>query len=77
MKNLHTQLEDLKRSLKIQAAMFICVVFLGAFGCLVCYNLGRISPEREILNRAKQLPENVDCYTNADIEKLIFGEPQL
>lgn len=77
MKNFHTQLEDLKRSLRIQAAMFICVVILGAFGCLVSYNLGRIGHEMEILDRAKELPENFDCYTNADIEKLIFGETQI
>lgn len=77
MNNLNTQLEDLKKSLRIQTAMFIFVIILGSFGCLVSYNLGRIRHEREIIERAKKLPENVDCYTNADVEKLIFNESQL
>lgn len=77
MNNFYTELDTLKKSLKTQTLLVIIIVILSPFSCLICYNLGRIDHEQEIIKRAKELPENVDCYTNADVEKLIFGEPQL
>lgn len=77
MKNLHTELDELKRSLKLQSIMFVIAIILSAFSCLICYNLGYVKHEKEIIERAKNLPENADCYNNTDIENLIFGEPQL
>lgn len=77
MTNFNQDLERLQKSLRTQFYCFIGLIILSSFSCLISYNLGRIRHEREIIQRAKELPENVDCWSNTDIEILIFGEPQI
>lgn len=54
----------------IVALLFIC--FLSFLGGIF---VGQKAKQQEIENRAKQI--NKECYTNQDIELIIFNQPQL
>lgn len=54
--------------------LFIVFVVTLAFYLLGFYAGGRYK-QREIENRVKQI--NKECYTNQDIELIIFNEKQL
>ena len=53
----------------------IVLVFILFFVFLLGENSGQKIKQTEIENRAKQI--NKECYTNQDIELLIFNESQL
>lgn len=52
--------------------IFIVVATLSFY--LLGFYAGERNKQREIENRAKQI--NKECYTNQDIELIIFGEIQ-
>ena len=52
----------------------IVLVFILFFVFLLGENSGQKIKQQEIENRAKQI--NKECYTNQDIEIIIFGETQ-
>ena len=53
----------------------VVLVFILFFVFLLGENSGQKIKQTEIENRAKQI--NKECYTNQDIELIIFNEPQL
>ena len=53
----------------------IVIVFILFFVFLLGENSGQKAKQQEIENRAKQI--NKECYTNQDIELIIFNEKQL
>ena len=53
----------------IAVLLFIC--FLSFLGGII---IGQKAKQQEIENRAKQI--NKECYTNQDIEIIVFGETQ-
>lgn len=56
--------------------LFIAVVlvFILFFTFLLGENSGQKVKQQEIENRAKQI--NKECYTNQDVEIIVFGETQ-
>ena len=52
----------------------IVLVFILFFVFLLGENSGQKIKQTEIENRAKQI--NKECYTNQDIEIIVFGETQ-
>ena len=52
----------------------IVLVFILFFIFLLGENSGQKIKQTEIENRAKQI--NKECYTNQDLEVIIFGETQ-
>jgi len=38
---------------------------------------GRKLTEKEYLRRALELPDDIECFTNQDIEHILFNEPKL
>lgn len=54
----------------IAVLLFVC--FLSFLGGII---IGQKAKQQEIENRAKQI--NKECYTNQDIELIIFNEEQL
>ena len=53
----------------IAVLLFIC--FLSFLGGII---IGQKAKQQEIENRAKQI--NKECYTNQDVEIIVFGETQ-
>ena len=53
----------------ITVLLFIC--FLSFLGGII---IGQKAKQTEIENRAKQI--NKECYTNQDVEIIVFGETQ-
>ena len=53
----------------IAVLLFIC--FLSFLGGII---IGQKAKQQEIENRVKQI--NKECYTNQDIEIIVFGETQ-
>ena len=53
----------------IAVLLFIC--FLSFLGGII---IGQKAKQQEIENRAKQI--NKECYTNQDIEIIVFGNTQ-
>ena len=62
---------EIERSMKIVAVVLLSLVFIFFLGGIFIGQKGR---QQEIENRAKQI--NKECYTNQDIELIIFGEIQ-
>ena len=52
----------------------IVLVFILFFVFLLGENSGQKIKQQEIENRAKQI--NKECYTNQDVEIIVFGETQ-
>ena len=52
----------------------IVLVFILFFVFLLGENSGQKNKQTEIENRAKQI--NKECYTNQDIEIIVFGNTQ-
>ena len=52
----------------------IVLVFILFFVFLLGENSGQKNKQTEIENRAKQI--NKECYTNQELEVIIFGEIQ-
>ena len=52
----------------------IVLVFILFFVFLLGENSGQKIKQTEIENRAKQI--NKECYTNQDVEIIVFGETQ-
>ena len=50
----------------------IVLVFILFFVFLLGENSGQKNKQTEIENRAKQI--NKECYTNQDVEIIVFGE---
>ena len=74
MKN---ELDKLQNSLRHQFYIVVALILLAGFACFLTYNLGYNKHEREVLARAKKVTNsNKPCYEFADIEIIIFGEPQ-
>lgn len=55
--------------------LIICFLILFCCGFFSGYRNGEKAKQQEIENRAKQI--NKECYTNQDIELIIFNEKQL
>jgi len=58
--------------LGIIIAVLLSICFLSLLGGIF---VGQKAKQQEIENRAKQI--NKECYTNQDIELIIFNQPQL
>ena len=56
------------------SVLLVCFCFLLCVGFFVGYKNGEREKQQEIENRAKQI--NKECYTNQDIEIIVFGETQ-
>ena len=52
----------------------VVIVFILFFTFLLGENSGQKVKQQEIENRAKQI--NKECYTNQELEVIIFGEIQ-
>lgn len=61
----------------MRAIIIIFIAFTLGFisMCYVCYLAGVNSAQKEIKERAKQIEKQ--CYTNTDIEYIIFKDSQL
>ena len=66
------EIERRVRILGIVIAVVLFICFLSFLGGII---IGQKAKQQEIENRAKQI--NKECYTNQDIELIIFNEPQL
>lgn len=55
--------------------LIICFFILFCCGFFSGYRNGEKAKQQEIENRAKQIEK--DCYTNEDVEIIIFNEKQL
>lgn len=77
MKNLHNELDQLQKSLRIQFLLFIGVIILAVAGSVFSYQVGYMDHSIEVADRAKEVATGEDCYTLQDIEIVPFGEPQL
>ena len=55
--------------------LIICFLVLFCCGFFSGYKNGEREKQQEIENRAKQI--NKECYTNQELEIIIFNEKQL
>lgn len=55
--------------------LIICLLILFCCGFFSGYKNGEKAKQQEIENRAKQI--NKECYTNQELEVIIFNEEQL
>lgn len=60
----------------MKAIIFIflaCCVCIFSM-CYYAYKMGEVRATKEVVSRAKEIEK--ECYTNQDIEIIIFGETQ-
>lgn len=78
MADLNNKLGNLERETKIQVLLILILVILAFAGAYVSYNLGYNQKEIEVLKNAKRvIVIGNNCYTDQDIEIIVFGESQL
>lgn len=51
----------------------VLVLIIGAI--ILAFLLGKVQEKKEIIKRAQEY--NQECYTNSNLEYIIFGESQL
>lgn len=61
----------------MKAIIFLFIMCCLGFSslCYFAYKCGQTNSKKEIIQRAKEI--NKECYTNQDIEKIIFNGVQL
>ena len=64
-----------ERRINVLGIIIAVLLFVCFLSFLVVIIIGQKAKQQEIENRAKQI--NKECYTNQDIELIIFNEEQL
>ena len=66
---------EVQRRINILGIIIVVLLFICFLSLLGEIFVGQKAKQQEIENRAKQI--NKECYTNQDIELIIFNQPQL